>query len=93
MGGQTDKQIHEVVLARRAEMRITGVCDVDSFDEASVVLKTVEGSMAVEGEDLKIGTLDTDRGMVVLSGKINGIYYLSDEYKEKRGIISRLFKQ
>ena len=92
MNGQTDKQSHEVYLKHRREMSICGVKDVDSFDEESAVLQTQDGELTVEGEGLKIGTLDTDKGIVTVSGKINALYYTSDEGKEKRRLVSRLFK-
>lgn len=92
MNGQTDKQSHEIYLKHRREMNINGVKDVDSFDEGMTVLQTVDGELTVEGEGLKIGTLDTDKGIVTVSGKINAVYYSSDESSEKRGLMSRLFK-
>ena len=92
MNGQTDKQSHEIYLKHRREMNINGVKDVDSFDDGMTVLQTTDGELTVEGEGLKIGTLDTDRGIVTVSGKINAIYYSNDDGAEKRGLVSRLFK-
>ena len=92
MSGQTDKKEHEVCLNARREMRLSGVIDVDSFDEGSAVLQTTEGELSVEGEELKIGILDTERGIVTINGKINALFYSSDKSEEKRGLISRIFK-
>ena len=92
MNGQTDKQSHEIYLKHRREMSINGVRDVDSFDEQTAVIQTADGELTLEGEGLKIGTLDTDKGVVTVSGKINALYYTSDEGKEKRRLVSRLFK-
>ena len=92
MNGQTDKQCHEIYLKHRREMSINGVRDVDSFDEQTAVIQTADGELTLEGEGLKIGTLDTDKGVVTVSGKINALYYTGDEGKEKRRLVSRLFK-
>ena len=92
MNGQTDKQSHEIYLKHRREMSINGVRDVDSFDEQTAVIQTADGELTLEGEGLKIGTLDTDKGVVTVSGKINALYYTGDEGKEKRRLVSRLFK-
>ena len=46
----------------------------------------------VEGNDLKIGILDTDRGIVTITGKINGVYYSGDQTDTRRSLWSRLFK-
>ena len=92
MNGQTDKQSHEIYLKGRREMSINGVRDVDSFDEGIAVLQTTDGELTVEGEGLKIGTLDTDKGIVMVSGKINALYYSNGDGGEKRGFVSRFFK-
>jgi sporulation protein YabP len=91
MNGQTEKQKHEIVLKNRRELTVQGVQEVDSFDENSAVLNTVVGELTVEGEELKIGTLDTEKGVVTVSGRINGVFYSADQPKEKRGIFKRIF--
>lgn len=84
------KKEHEIKLVKRKEMAIFGVCEVISFDDESVRLMSVEGEIYVEGEDIKIGVLDTDKGVVTLTGKINGFYYVSEEKNAKKGFFSRL---
>ena len=83
---------HDILLKQRREMSLCGVTDIESFDESGAVLRTTEGELTIEGEDIKIGTLDTDKGLVSVTGRINGIYYTDDRVIEKKGIISRLFK-
>lgn len=84
------KKEHEIKLVKRKEMAIFGVCEVISFDDESVRLMSVEGEIYVEGEDIKIGVLDTDKGVVTLTGKINGFYYVSEDKNAKKGFFSRL---
>lgn len=92
MSGQTDKQEHELYLKHRKELKIVGVRDVDSFDETGAVLRTTDGILTVEGGELKIGVLDTERGVVTVSGRIDGLFYSGEGNDEKRGLLSRLFK-
>jgi sporulation protein YabP len=80
---------HEIKVIKRKEMSISGVEEVISFDEESVRLMSIEGEIYIEGEDIKIGVLDTDRGLVTLSGKINGFYYISEDKGTKKGFFSR----
>ena len=68
---------------------LTGVCDVQSFDERTVLLKTDCGEMCVEGEGLRVGTLDTERGVIELTGRICALYY-SDAAPAKKGLRARL---
>lgn len=84
MGISEPKREHEVKISKRKEMSVSGVSEVISFDEESIRLMSSEGEIYVEGEDIKIGVLDTDRGIVTFSGKLNGFYYLSDEESAKK---------
>ena len=80
---------HEIKIIKRKEMSISGGEEVISFDEESVRLMSIEGEIYIEGENIKIGVLDTDRGLVTLSGKINGFYYVSEDKGTKKGFFSR----
>lgn len=92
MNIQSEKETHEIRVGMRKEMSITGVKEVISFDETSVSLKSLCGEMTVEGNDLKVGVLDTDKGVVTLEGRIDTIYYSSDTTEEKHGFFSKLFR-
>lgn len=92
MNGQTEKQIHSVSVNMRKDVSISGVRSVESFDENEVLLQTVKGDMTVEGSGLRIGVLDTDRGVVTISGKIDAILYSDEQGDEKRGFFGRLFR-
>ena len=89
---KNDKKDHEIHITKRSFMSVSGVSEVLSFDEESVTLISVEGELVIEGEGIKIGALDTDRGIVTLSGKIDGFYYVNEEKSEKRGFFSRFSK-
>ena len=66
---------HDVAIKGRKHIDVTGVREVISFDDLSVVMSTDGGDMTVEGNDLKIGVLDTERGVVAIDGKINALFY------------------
>lgn len=80
---------HECHIRARSRADITGVREVLSFDEGSVALVTSCGEMVVEGRDLRVGTLDTERGIVAVDGHISSVYYVDDSSKKKRGWFSR----
>ena len=83
----TDK--NDILIRSRKHIDITGVRDVVSFDDRAVVMATSGGDMTVEGEELKIGVLDTEKGIVSVDGKICAVIYYDNEPTEKR----RLFKR
>ena len=82
-----------VLLKDRSCLDIDGVSDVTSFDEMTVVLRTVLGSMTVEGEGLHMTRLDLEKGLLSLEGRISGVFYMGEGKLEKKaGFFSRLVK-
>lgn len=80
---------NDIIIRSRAYVEISGVQSVISFDEESVFLETVAGELIIEGEGLSVSTLDTDKGIVKLSGKIGGLYYNTSSPKPKKGLFRR----
>ena len=79
----TDKKKHRISLDKRSRMEIEGVVEVERFDDVSVLLQTDCGELNIEGKNLKIGVLDTDRGLVSIDGSVDAVYY-SEERSTKR---------
>ena len=92
MNGQTEKKDHEWCVKARREMTVSGVKEVESFDETGIVLLTVGGEMTVEGSGMKIDVLDMDRGVVSCTGRIDGVFYSSEEREAKGSFLKRLFR-
>lgn len=86
------KEKNDIILRGRSELTVGGVEEVINFDEEGVRLKSVDGEMIIEGNDIKIGTLDTDRGVVSMRGRINGIYFASDPDKQKKGLFGKIMR-
>ena len=87
------EKTHSFTVSSRESMDIFGVREVISFDESNVTLMTFDGEMSIDGEGLRVGVLDTDSGRVLLSGKINSVYYFDDERDSKsHGFFGKLFR-
>ena len=73
---------------------MTGVKDVLSFDEHSVILETEQGMMMVKGTDLHVNRLNLEKGEVDLSGNIDSISYSDVHAGPKQGenLFSKLFR-
>ncbi len=84
------RKSHNIILEDRKKFMLTGVNEVLSFDENTVLLDTVLGKISVRGEDLKLGQFDTQKGDVSGTGKIYALVYTSDE--TNGGFFARLFK-
>ena len=73
----TGKQIktHSCELSERKSLTVSGVTDVISFDDGCIVLSTVCGILSVDGSELRVVSLDLERGNVEISGNVNGMIY------------------
>lgn len=66
---------HKLSLEERSRLTMTGVTEVISFQETSVVLHTSLGTLIVQGNDLKLKTLSLEGGQVAVDGHISAIIY------------------
>lgn len=83
--GAAEKK-HSFSLEARSRMQIEGVTEVVSFDDACVELRTAAGDMTVEGRELKLGSLDTERGCVTVNGTVSGVFYPAERPSRRRRI-------
>ncbi|NLO81687.1 MAG: sporulation protein YabP [Clostridiales bacterium] len=85
---------HSVLIENREKVTITGVVDVDSFDEASVVLVTDYGFITLHGQDLHINKLNLEEGQLIVEGEIIALQYSDSDGMSGKGsgIFSRLFR-
>ena len=81
---------HELRLENREKLSVTGVREVESFDENAVVLHTARGVLIIRGENLHLKTLSIDGGQVAVSGTIGSLSY--EEAQKIRGLFQRLFR-
>ena len=80
---------HHVVIEERRSLTVSGVQDVERFDENTIVLSTSKGAMVVSGENLHIEKLSLDGGDLLVEGLIHGLIY-TEERRERGGFLSRL---
>lgn len=66
---------HKLSLEERGRLTMTGVTEVISFEESSVVLHTSLGTLIVQGNDLKLKTLSLEGGQVAVDGHISALIY------------------
>jgi len=81
---------HKLSLDGRSRLTMTGVTEVESFDEAMVVLHTTRGVLVVRGQGLHLQLLSLDGGQVHVDGTVDSMTY-EDGGKEAGGFFARLF--
>ena len=83
---------HKLTLNERRQLTVTGVTEVVSFDERSVILETRCGGLEIVGDALHIRDLNLDRGAVTLDGRVDQILYDEPTVEKdgKKGFFGRL---
>lgn len=81
---------HSLGLENRSVLTLTGVEDVESFDENEIIMNTSQGNLIVRGSSLHIGKISLDVGEMQVAGLINELCY--EETAPAGGFWSRLFK-
>ena len=81
---------HTLCLHDRRSLSISGVRDVDSFDEETVILYTDLGELTIKGVGLHINRLTIETGDISLEGKIDALSYA--EPRVKGGVFGKLFR-
>lgn len=82
---------HCVSMENRGKLLLTGINDVDSFDEQNITVITDMGELSVRGSGLHIEKLSTDTGEMSVEGKIDALIYTDDE-PQQNGFFSRVFR-
>ena len=81
---------HRLELVGREKLTVSGVEDVERFDESGIVMSTSAGVLVVTGEDLHIGKLSLDGGELHVDGRIDSVTY-EEGGREQGGFLGRLF--
>ena len=82
---------HHVILEGRASLSVSGVEEVESFDENAIVMRTSLGTLVVRGEELHIEKLSLDGGDLRVEGMVDSLTY-EDDGGERGGFLARLFR-
>lgn len=64
-----------VILESRRRMSVSGVEEVLTFDENTVLMRTALGELCVRGTELKVERLAVESGDLVLSGQVSSLHY------------------
>ena len=90
MSGQIPQFPHKLTLNDRKSLTLTGVTEVVSFDDTSVILHTQLGALEVQGQQLQLKTLSIEGGQVAVDGHISALIY--EEPRSADSFWRRLFQ-
>lgn len=83
---------HNIVLEDRRHLTVSGVSDVDSFDEQTVTVFTDLGKLTIKGEDLHINRLSLEMGELVVDGEIAALSYAETAKPQQGSFWNRVFR-
>lgn len=83
---------HRLELVGREALTVTGVEEVERFDEEEIVMRTNAGTLVVGGSQLHIGKLDLEGGELHVDGAIHTLLYEDSAPGGQGGLLRRLFR-
>jgi len=85
---------HHISIDRRERVVITGVVEVISFDDETIVCETEMGALILKGRNLHVNRLNLDDGEFEVDGEIENIGYEDDMAigRGKSSLLSKIFK-
>lgn len=86
------KAPHNVIMEDRHTLTVSGISDVDSFDEQTVIVFTDMGELTVKGGGLHINRLSLEVGEIMIEGSISSLSYSDSKPTQEGGFWSRVFR-
>lgn len=83
---------HHLILEDRQRLSVSGVEEVESFDETAIVMHTTQGALVIRGENLHIEKLSLDGGDLKVEGDVDSLTYEDDRGQSSGGFFARLFR-
>ena len=80
---------HTLTLCDRSSLTVTGINDVDAFNEQEIIASCDFGELNIKGENLHIEELSIESKLLTVSGKISALIY--NEKVTKSSLAKRLF--
>ena len=85
------KKPNNLTLEGRRKLTVSGVEEVERFDDGEIALRTGEGRLLIAGEGLHVSRLSVENGDVNVSGRISELRY-EEAAQEKGGFWARLWR-
>lgn len=84
--------VHNVIIENRARLSLSGVTDVDKFDDAEVLLYTSMGDLSVKGKNLKVEAVNVETGDMRVTGEIKALVWGDKDRTKKLSTFKKIFR-
>lgn len=86
------KNQHNIIMENRSSLTLSGVTDVDSFDERTISLYTQLGELIIRGRDLHINSMSVETGDMTIDGDIWALNYGDKDKRSQTSFLGKLFR-
>jgi len=88
---QIADKTHNVIMENRKKAVMTGVKDVESYNDTVMIVITEAGGLKIKGKGLELVKISTETGDLEITGEITSLHY-SDADRTPNNFISKLFR-
>ncbi len=82
---------HNIIMEDRKKLSVSGVTDIDSFDEQTIVAITDLGELTIRGWNLHITRLNLEQSELMVDGEISSLTY-TDVRPKAQGFFSKVLR-
>ena len=82
---------HSIIMEDRRKLSVTGVTDVDSFDEQTIIAHTDLGELTIRGWNLHITRLNLEQTELLVDGEISSLTY-TDTRPQAKGFFAKVLR-
>lgn len=90
--GQNEREKCRIIIDEEEHISISGVLDVDNFDESGFIAVIRNGAVTVKGNDFHINKLNVETGELSVDGDVENVSFNTSYGGKSGGFISRIFK-
>ena len=85
---QEKEHAHSVSLENRRKMTLTGVVEVVSATDKTIITKTLDKTINIIGTELRVAKLNLEEGLLIIEGVVDCFKYLG----QSKGFFKKVFK-
>ena len=82
---------HSVIMEDRKKLSVSGVTDIESFDEQTIIAMTDLGEITIRGWNLHITRLNLEQTELLVDGEISSLTY-TDVRPQAKGFFAKVMR-
>ena len=82
---------HSIIMEDRKKLSVSGVTDIDSFDEQTIIAITDLGELTIRGWNLHITRLNLEQGELIVDGEFSSLTY-TDVRPQVKGFFAKVLR-